>query len=61
MRHVGLLAAALLLMLAFGAWLQIPDLLTSRSGVVWGASYVDVHARMPALRALAGRRGRGSR
>ncbi|HJR59185.1 MAG TPA: UPF0182 family protein [Vicinamibacterales bacterium] len=53
-RHVALLAAALLLVLAFGAWLRIPDLLTSRSGVVWGASYVDVHARMPALRALAG-------
>jgi uncharacterized protein len=53
-RHVGCLAACLLLVLAFGAWLRIPDLLTSRSGVVWGASYVDVHARMPALRALAG-------
>jgi len=53
-RHVGCLAAGLLLVLAFGAWLRIPDLLTSRSGVVWGASYVDVHARMPALRALAG-------
>jgi uncharacterized membrane protein (UPF0182 family) len=52
-RHVGLLSAGLLLVLGFGAWLQIPDLLTSRSGVVWGASYVDVHARMPALRALA--------
>jgi len=53
-RHIGILAAGLLLVLAFGAWLRIPDLLTSRSGVVWGASYVDVHARMPALRALAG-------
>ena len=53
-RHVALLAAVLLLVLGFGAWLQISGLLTSRSGVVWGASYVDVHARMPALRALAG-------
>lgn len=52
-RHLGALAAGLLLVLAFGAWLQIPALLTMRSGVVWGASYVDVHARMPALRALA--------
>jgi uncharacterized membrane protein (UPF0182 family) len=52
-RHIGLLTAGLLLVLAFGAWLQIPGLLMSRSGVVWGASYVDVHARMPALRALA--------
>jgi uncharacterized membrane protein (UPF0182 family) len=52
-RHIGGLAAGLLLVLAFGAWLQVPGLLTLRSGVVWGASYVDVHARMPALRALA--------
>ena len=52
--HIGLLAAAFLLILAFGAWLQIPQLLTGRSGVVSGASYVDVHARMPALRALIG-------
>ena len=58
-RHLGLLASALLLVLAFGAWLQVPQLLTTPSGVVAGASYVDVHARMPALRiqivaALAG-------
>jgi len=51
-RHLALLAAALLLVLAFGAWLQIPQLLTTPSGVVVGASYVDVHARMPALRVL---------
>lgn len=54
LRHVALLAAAFLLILAFGAWLQIPQLLTTRSGLVSGASYVDVHARMPALRALIG-------
>ena len=52
-RHLALLAAGLLLVLAGGAWLQVPGLLTSRSGVVWGASYVDVHARMPALRVLS--------
>jgi uncharacterized membrane protein (UPF0182 family) len=51
-RHVATLAAALLLVLAFGAWLQIPQLLTTPSGVVAGASYADVHARMPALRVL---------
>ena len=39
-------------MLAFGAWLRIPHLLTEQSGVVFGASYVDVHARMPAYRLL---------
>ena len=51
-RHVGLLAAAVLLVLALGAWLQIPQLLTTTSGVVTGATYADVHARMPALRVL---------
>jgi uncharacterized membrane protein (UPF0182 family) len=51
-RHLGLLAAFILLVLAFGAWLQIPQLLTSASGVVAGASYTDVHARIPAQYAL---------
>ena len=51
-RHLATLVAALLLALAFGAWLQIPQLLTTPSGVVAGASYADVHARMPALRVL---------
>ncbi|MBA3297126.1 MAG: UPF0182 family protein, partial [Acidobacteria bacterium] len=48
-RHLGLLAAAMLLTFAFSAWLQIPQLLTKASGVVAGASYADVYARMPAL------------
>ena len=52
MRHVSLLVALLLLVLAFGAWLQVPQLLTGASGVVAGATYVDVHARIPALRVL---------
>jgi uncharacterized membrane protein (UPF0182 family) len=52
-RHLSLLAALLLLVLAFGAWLRVPALLTTPSGVVFGASYVDVHARMPAYRLLA--------
>jgi len=52
-RQLSFLAAALLVVLAFGAWLRIPNLLTSQSGVVFGGSYVDVHARMPAYRLLA--------
>ena len=51
-QHVALLGAALLLVLGFGAWLRIPQLLTSPSGVVAGATYVDVHASIPALRLL---------
>jgi uncharacterized membrane protein (UPF0182 family) len=46
-RHLSVLAAAMLLLLAFKAWLGIPELLTTSSGTVHGASYVDVHARMP--------------
>ena len=58
-RQLSFLAVALFLVLAFGAWLRIPQLLTTQSGIVVGASYVDVHARMPAL-SLPGRRGAAS-
>ena len=51
-RHMALLAALLLLVLAFGAWLRIPQLLDDPGGIVHGATYVDVYARMPALWAL---------
>jgi uncharacterized membrane protein (UPF0182 family) len=46
-RHLSWLAAALLLVLAYRAWLGIPDLLTNQSGIIHGASYVDVNASMP--------------
>jgi uncharacterized membrane protein (UPF0182 family) len=51
-RHLSLLAAALLLALAFGAWLRMPELLITPSGIVHGAGYVEAHARLPALRLL---------
>ncbi len=51
-RHLSGLAAVLLVVLAFGAWLDVSDLLTSSSRILQGASYVDAHARIPALRAL---------
>ncbi len=46
-RHLSGLVAVLLLILALRAWLGIPELLTSPSGIVHGASYVDVSARIP--------------
>jgi len=46
-RHLSGLVAVLLLILAFRAWLGIPELLTSPSGIVHGASYADVAARIP--------------
>jgi uncharacterized protein len=53
-RHLSLLVAAFLVVLAFGAWLDVPNLLLSPAGtgVVHGASYTDVVARLPALRLL---------
>ena len=53
-RHLALLAAAFFLVLAFGAWLDIPRMLTSSSGLVHGASYADVAVRFPAARLLVG-------
>ena len=52
-RHIALLAAAILVVLAFGAWLRIPQLLSTPSGVLFGASFTDVDARMPSYWALA--------
>ena len=52
--HLSLLAAALFVLLAVGAYLQIPHFLVdvTRPGIVPGASYTDVMARMPAARVL---------
>ncbi|MGE3276444.1 MAG: UPF0182 family protein [Vicinamibacterales bacterium] len=47
-RHGALLAAAAFVVLAFGAWLDRPNLLLSPSGIIQGASYADVHGRLPA-------------
>ena len=46
------LAAALFLVLALGAWVDQPRQLLTVSGIIQGASYADVHARMPAALAL---------
>ena len=51
-RHGAVLAAALFLVLALGAWLDQPRQLLTASGIIQGASYTDVHARMPAALAL---------
>ncbi len=49
-QHLSLLIAALFLLMAAGAWLDIPRLLLTPSGLIQGASYVDVYARLPVLR-----------
>ena len=51
-RHLAWLAAALFLVLALGAWLGRLQEIVSPSGIIQGASYADVHGRMPAALAL---------
>ena len=47
-RHLGWLATALFLVLALGAWLSRLQEIVAPSGIIQGASYADVNARMPA-------------
>ena len=49
-RHLGLIVAGLFLLLAWGAYLDVPRLLTTPSGIIHGASYVDVAVRSPMFR-----------
>ncbi len=51
-RHLALIAAAVLLLLAAGAWLDAFGLLLSPAGLIQGATYADVTIRLPALRLL---------
>jgi uncharacterized membrane protein (UPF0182 family) len=51
-RHLSLLAAAILLLLAAGTWLDGFGLLLSPAGIIQGATYADVTAQLPALRLL---------
>jgi len=52
--HLGLLLAATFLLIALRLWLvDIPELLYSTTGPLIGASYTDLHARLPALRVSA--------
>jgi uncharacterized protein len=51
-RHGAVLAAALFAVLTLGAWLDRPREMVEVSGIIQGASYTDVHARLPAAIAL---------
>ncbi len=50
--HLLLLGAGLLAMRAWGFWLDRFELLYSPRGIVFGASYTDVYASLPALQIL---------
>lgn len=52
-RHLLLLAALVLAVIAVGYYIDGFELLYSSRGAAFGASYTDVHARLPALRILA--------
>jgi uncharacterized protein len=51
--HLSVLLGLIMLVKAWGYWLGRFDLLTSKRGVVEGASYTDVRAQLPALNFLA--------
>ncbi len=58
-RHLGLLLAVVAALMAWGAWLRMPGLLLTPATVLFGASYADVHARLPFLWAEVGVLGLG--
>jgi uncharacterized membrane protein (UPF0182 family) len=51
--HLSVLLGLIMLVKAWGYWLGRFDLLTSKRGVVEGASYTEVKAQLPALNFLA--------
>jgi uncharacterized membrane protein (UPF0182 family) len=52
--HVSVLIAAFAVTLAATAWIGRYDLLFSHNGVVWGAGYADINARLPLYTFQAG-------
>lgn len=54
MAHLLLLAAAWLVLMAWGYRLDIYELVFSTQGAAYGAGYTDVHARWPVLNLLTG-------
>ncbi|MGH8575240.1 MAG: UPF0182 family protein, partial [Gammaproteobacteria bacterium] len=52
--HLAILLAAMFLLTGLRLWLvEIPNILYSTTGPLIGASYTDLHARLPALRLSA--------
>ena len=52
--HLSVLVGLSLFVIAFGTWLSIFDLATSAGGIVAGATYTDVNARVPVRWLLTG-------
>ena len=51
-QHLATLVAVVFLLMAAGAYLDMPRTLTTPAGIIHGASYVDVAAGIPILRIL---------
>ena len=51
-QHLLLLTAAIFTLFAWGAYLDMPRLLTTPSGIVHGASWADVMVRLPVFRIM---------
>ena len=47
--HVSVLAGLLLLMFTLGTYFDIFDLVNKPGGIIYGATYSDVNARLPAM------------
>ncbi|MGH7903422.1 MAG: UPF0182 family protein [Candidatus Dormibacteraceae bacterium] len=45
--HISGLMAAIALLIAANTWLSRYDLVSAHNGVVWGAGFADIHARIP--------------
>ncbi len=50
--HLSAIGAAFFLLMAFGFWLQLCDLLFTKRGVVFGPGYTDVTTQVGAIKAL---------
>jgi uncharacterized membrane protein (UPF0182 family) len=50
--HVSVLLGILLFVVTWSYWIDIYELMFSSSGAIFGASYTDLNARLPALRVL---------
>jgi uncharacterized membrane protein (UPF0182 family) len=53
-KHIGILVGLFVVNIAFGFYLSTFHLLFSQHGVIFGAGYTDIHARLFMLRVLSG-------
>ena len=52
-RHLGILGGTVLVLMGWGFYLDVFDTLFTKNGLVTGATYADVYARIPAYKLLA--------